>query len=122
MSPWLSLLPEQLSVYEVWLVRLFLFLGIITIGPWAALIVYDFLLYIWRTATYDLPYIGGRARGRPRPRAPSLSERPDGRLRTFSHSRPPSGVSVLENHAGSGATSSLDLGTKRRHGSALADD
>jgi len=33
---------------------------------------------------YDVPVIGGRARNRPRPRAPSLSERPNGRPRTFS--------------------------------------
>ena len=54
------------------------------IGPWALLLVYDAVLYIFRAATYDMPYIGGRARNRPRPRAPSLSERPSGRARTFS--------------------------------------
>lgn len=53
-------------------------------GPWALLIVYDLVLYLFRTTTYDLPYIGGRARNRPRPRAPSLSERPGGKSRTFS--------------------------------------
>lgn len=37
---------------------------------------------------YDVPVIGGRARNRPRPRAPSLSERPNGRPRTFSLSIP----------------------------------
>jgi hypothetical protein len=37
---------------------------------------------------YDVPVIGGRARNRPRPRAPSLSERPNGRPRTFSISIP----------------------------------
>jgi hypothetical protein len=42
------------------------------------------LLYIWRAGTYEIPVIGGRARGRGRPVAPSLSERPDGRKRTLS--------------------------------------
>jgi hypothetical protein len=53
-------------------------------GPWLLFLVYDAILYIFRAATYDIPYIGGRARNRPRPRAPSLSERPSGRPRTFS--------------------------------------
>jgi hypothetical protein len=61
-----------------------LLLGALAIGPWLLLIVYDAILYIFRAATYDIPYIGGRARNRPRPRAPSLSERPSGRSRTFS--------------------------------------
>lgn len=69
-----------------------LLLGALTIGPWFLLIVYDAVLYIFRTATYDFPYIGGRARNRPRPRAPSLSERPSGRARTFSLTVP--GVST----------------------------
>lgn len=59
-------------------------LGILTIGPWALLIAYDLILYILRAVTYEIPYIGGRARGRQRPRAPSLAERPSGRPRTFS--------------------------------------
>lgn len=42
------------------------------------------VLFIFRIVTYDIPYIGGRARNRPRPRAPSLSERPSGRARTLS--------------------------------------
>jgi len=46
--------------------------------------LYDVVLFIFRTITYDIPYIGGRARNRPRPRAPSLSERPSGRSRTLS--------------------------------------
>jgi hypothetical protein len=57
---------------------------VLSIGPWLLLIVYDAVLYIFRAATYDIPYIGGRARHRPIPRAPSLSERPSGRARTFS--------------------------------------
>lgn len=46
--------------------------------------MYDLLLYIWRSVTYELPGIGGRARGRQRPRAPSLTERPSGHRRQFS--------------------------------------
>lgn len=57
---------------ETWVVRFFLFLGILSIGPWVLLIIYDAILYVFRTATYEIPYIGGRARHRPRPRAPSL--------------------------------------------------
>lgn len=61
-----------------------LLLGVATIGPWAVMIVYDLLLYIVRSITYEIPYFGGRARGRRRPRAPSLAERPNGRPRSFS--------------------------------------
>ena len=61
-----------------------LLLGIATIGPWAILIVYDLLLYIIRAISYAVPYIGGRARGMRKPRAPSLAERPNGRPRSFS--------------------------------------
>lgn len=32
---------------------------------------------------WELPWIGGRARGRQRPRAPTLNERPDGQRRAF---------------------------------------
>ena len=95
-----SILPASLSSLETWLVRMFvskrrpsiqtitetlqLFLAIITVGPWILLLVYDALLYIYRSATYELPVIGGRARGRQRPRAPSLAERPSGHRRRFS--------------------------------------
>jgi hypothetical protein len=97
---WFSILPPSISFIETWAIRLFvcclhcpkpifpdqrqLLLGALAIGPWLLLIVYDAILYIFRAATYDIPYIGGRARNRPRPRAPSLSERPSGRSRTFS--------------------------------------
>lgn len=56
----------------------------ITIVPWAFLILYDILLYIWRAGTYRIPVIGGRARGRRRPVVPSFTERPSGRRRAFS--------------------------------------
>ncbi|KAL8849755.1 MAG: hypothetical protein Q9221_005299 [Calogaya cf. arnoldii] len=81
---WISILPAQLTVVETWLIRFFLLLGILTIGPWALLIIYDLLLWICRSVYYIIPYVGGRARGKQRPRAPSLSERPSGRARTFS--------------------------------------
>ena len=109
--PWFSLLPAQLSVLETWIIRIFVrspshasiviqrpktselmpcqvLLGILTIGPWALLIAYDLILYIVRAVTYEIPYVGGRARGRQRPRAPSLAERPSGRPRTFSIAGP----------------------------------
>jgi hypothetical protein len=66
-----------------------LFLGIVTIGPWAVLLVYDFILYVFRTVMYEVPVVGGRARGKARPRAPSLTERPTGRRRRFSLARRP---------------------------------
>lgn len=56
--------------------------------------MYDMLLYIIRAVAYEVPFIGGRARGRRRPRAPSLKERPNGRKRTFSISGPSSGFMV----------------------------
>ncbi|MCJ1306079.1 hypothetical protein MMC08_008897 [Hypocenomyce scalaris] len=81
---WTSILPPCLSLVETWIIRIFLLLGLLTIGPWALLIVYDVLLYIFRALTYGIPYVGGRARGRQRPRAPSLAERPSGHRRAFS--------------------------------------
>lgn len=76
-------------------------LGALTIGPWLLFIVYDAALYIFRVATYDIPYIGGRARNRPRPRAPSLTERPSGRTRTFNLSVP--GSTAVESGDGTAA-------------------
>lgn len=96
-----SILPESLSTIETWLIRIFvrvnrpsmlqetqraehqsqLLLAFVTVGPWLLLLVYDIVFYIWRSATYKL---GGRARGQQRPRAPSLTERPDGHKRRFS--------------------------------------
>lgn len=98
---WFSILPAHLTVIETWIIRFFvrslvlfmdrkltyilqLLLGIITIGPWLLLIVYDLVLYIFRAIAYEVPYFGGRARGRQKPRAPSFAERPSGRARTFS--------------------------------------
>ncbi|CAL3968770.1 hypothetical protein PZA11_004757 [Diplocarpon coronariae] len=70
---WFSILPSSISFVETWLIRIFIILGMMVIGPWLLLIVYDMILYVFRTATYEVPYVGGRARNRPRPRAPSLS-------------------------------------------------
>lgn len=58
------------------------------IGPWAALVVYDLILWVFRAVTYEIPVVGGRARGKARPRAPSLTERPNGHRRRFSLVRP----------------------------------
>ncbi|KAG9192275.1 hypothetical protein G6011_11009 [Alternaria panax] len=81
---YLSILPANLAVVETWITRIFLFLGLVAIGPWAALLVYDLLLYCCRAGAYEIPFIGGRARGKARPRAPSLTERPSGHRRKFS--------------------------------------
>ncbi|ESZ91070.1 hypothetical protein SBOR_8533 [Sclerotinia borealis F-4128] len=78
---WFSILPESLAFVEVWAMNTFFLLGIICIGPWLLLLVYDAVFYAFRLMTYEIPYYGGRARNRPRPRAPSLSERPGGQGR-----------------------------------------
>ncbi|KAK2732949.1 hypothetical protein FQN57_002434 [Myotisia sp. PD_48] len=75
--------PRQKARHNM-LVMIDVILGTLTIGPWAFLILYDILLYIWRATTYEIPIIGGRARGRRRPIAPSLTERSNGRRRAFS--------------------------------------
>ena len=59
-------------------------LAALIIGPWLLALVYDLILYLWRVASHEFPYVGGRARGQERPRAPSLKERPDGHRRGFS--------------------------------------
>ncbi|KAH6616881.1 hypothetical protein C7974DRAFT_53729 [Boeremia exigua] len=84
----LSILPASFSTVETWLTRVFLIFGIVLIGPWAILVVYDLVLYVFRAATYELPVVGGRARGKARPRAPSLTARPNGHRRRFSLARP----------------------------------
>ena len=60
-----------------------LLLGLLTIGPWAILIIYDFLLYCMRAVAHEVPVVGGRAHGQRRPRAPSLNERPSGKRRRW---------------------------------------
>jgi hypothetical protein len=59
------------------------FMALLTIGPWALVFLYDILLYLWRAVYYEIPIVGGRARGRARPRAPTLTERPSGDPRTL---------------------------------------
>ncbi|THW21404.1 hypothetical protein D6D24_01747 [Aureobasidium pullulans] len=59
----------------------FMLLGVVTIGPWALLLVYDLLFYVYRSCAYHIPFIGGKAQGKRRPRAPSLTERPSGQRR-----------------------------------------
>ncbi|KAJ5240197.1 hypothetical protein N7468_004816 [Penicillium chermesinum] len=101
---WYSILPPQLIQVESWAVRVFVrllqlppflsgdlltlasqfLLGLITIAPWAVLIIIDAAIYLFRLVLWELPYIGGRTRGQQRPRAPSLNERPDGQRRAFS--------------------------------------
>ncbi|PLB52841.1 hypothetical protein P170DRAFT_472734 [Aspergillus steynii IBT 23096] len=80
---WYSILPPELIYVESWAARFFVILGIITIFPWAVLLLFDVSLYLWRTVGYEFPVVGGRARGMQRPRAPSLNERPDGQRRAF---------------------------------------
>ncbi len=101
-----------------------MFLGIIVIFPWVIVLVYDVILYIFRSATYDIPYVGGRARNRPRPRAPSFSERPSGRARTFSLSVP--GITSSLDEAGENVEGlkkrSESLGHERSGSNVMIDD
>ncbi|KAJ5103594.1 hypothetical protein N7532_004123 [Penicillium argentinense] len=80
---WYSILPPQLIQFESWAVRIFFLLGLITIVPWFAMLVFDAGLYLYRMILWEFPWVGGRARGHQRPRAPSLQERPDGQRRAF---------------------------------------
>ncbi|KAJ6083162.1 hypothetical protein N7467_007297 [Penicillium canescens] len=80
---WYSILPQELTHLESWAARVFFVLGLITIGPWAFLILLDATIWLYRMILWDFPWIGGRARGQQRPRAPSLNERPDGQRRAF---------------------------------------
>ncbi|KAF2006890.1 hypothetical protein P154DRAFT_454672 [Amniculicola lignicola CBS 123094] len=106
----LSILPENFSVLEAWVTRLFLLFAAIVIGPWAALLFYDFILYVVRAVGHEIPYFGGRARGRARPRAPSLTERPSGHRRRFSLARRPEGSPYPANSLKAEASDS-----RRRH-------
>ncbi|QDS75648.1 hypothetical protein FKW77_007042 [Venturia effusa] len=80
---WLSLLPESMSAVEGWIKSFFIFMALFTVGPWALFFIYDIILYIWRAIAYEVPVVGGRARGRQRPRAPTLTERPGGETRNL---------------------------------------
>lgn len=82
-----------------------LLFALLIIGPWLFLIVYDIVLYICRQATYNIPYVGGRARGKQRPRAPSLTERPSGHRRR---------LSVLSQARNEQATATASASTRQR--------
>lgn len=47
------------------------------------MIIFDAGLYLYRMILWEFPRIGGRARGHQRPRAPSLTERAEGRRRAL---------------------------------------
>lgn len=80
---WYSILPPQLIQFESWAVRIFFLLGLITIVPWCAMIIFDAGLYLYRMLLWELPWVGGRARGHQRPRAPSLAERAEEQRRAL---------------------------------------
>ncbi|PYH45444.1 uncharacterized protein BP01DRAFT_356488 [Aspergillus saccharolyticus JOP 1030-1] len=112
---WYSLLPPDFVWIENWLVRIFIFCGFVTIFPWASLLIFDIFLYIWRMVKYEFPLVGGRARGKQRPRAPSLNERPDGQPRVLGL-----GTGALVSDIGDGGMSS---GEKiRRRGEEVEGD
>lgn len=96
-----------------------LLLGVLTIGPWALLILYDLVLWIVRAIYYEIPYIGGRARGKRRPRAPSLAERPSGQPRRFSLGGPP--VTGSEHAPKDGVKARLLVGDVSEDPASIAD-
>lgn len=68
---------------------------------------------------WELPWIGGRARGYQRPRAPSLQERPDGQRRVFelrgAETEGADSDSGRSEHAVSSKTTERDSDTGRDH-------
>lgn len=103
-----------------------LVLGTLTIGPWLFLILYDVILYLWRAATYEIPVVGGRARGRGKPRAPSLSER-GGREGDYWEGGGGGGDDGVGNEGGVGRRRrrrgwSLGVGSGSGSGAAVGDD
>ncbi len=73
-------------------------------SPWLLAILIDLFLYIFRQVWYWVPIWGGRAKGRTRPRAPSIKE---ARRCTLS----------LVDIMGSGSPGRVrDEGFRRRHG------
>ena len=71
------------------------------------------LLYVIRAIFYEIPYYGGRASGRRRPRAPTLTERPNGRRRTFS---------ISEGLSSGGSSDDKDGLKKRRMSDSSGDE
>ncbi|KAI5204860.1 hypothetical protein E4T39_03341 [Aureobasidium subglaciale] len=95
---WYSLLPTHLSDIEGWISSIFMLLGIVTIGPWALLLVYDLLFYVYRSCAYHTPLFGGKAQGKRRPRAPSLTERPNGEKRDAPKVPIPAATTGIHHH------------------------
>ena len=99
----------------------------ICIGPWLLLLVYDVLFYASRTIAYEIPYIGGRARNRPRPRAPSLSERPSGkgrpRILTIPSANPAVDIAEVLEETAEGMKKRIEqAGHSRKDSGAIIDD
>jgi len=67
-----SLVPEFLSTLLSWFKTLCTYLAILAIGPWVIALVYDLLLWLVRATWYEIPIVGGRARGRRPPGRPAL--------------------------------------------------
>lgn len=89
-----------------------LVLGFATIGPWALFLLYDMVLYIVRAIAFEIPYYGGRYRGRRRPQAPALTERPGGWKRALS----------INGTSGSGSEGKEGLAKRMSQDSDEADD
>ncbi|KAB8289519.1 hypothetical protein EYC80_010678 [Monilinia laxa] len=124
---WFSILPKSLTYVEVWAMNTFFILGMICIGPWLLLIVYDVLFYAFRLMTYEIPYFGGRARNRPRPRAPSLSERPNGtgrpRILTMPSANGPLNITDLIEDKAEGMKKKMEqAGHPRKDSGAIIND
>ncbi|EXJ56925.1 hypothetical protein A1O7_07269 [Cladophialophora yegresii CBS 114405] len=100
---WYSILPSHLTTYETWIIRAFLILAILNIIPWILAIVYDVLYYVCRQIWHEVPFIGGRAQGAQRPRAPSLRDR----------ARRMSFKDILTAGGGIGATGAGEAGERR---------
>jgi hypothetical protein len=94
-------------------------LALLVIGPWLAVLVYDLLLYLWRSTLYEIPYVGGRARGRDKPMAPSLTERPGGDPRKLTIPMPPISDGLIEESNSSGDRNG---DSRRRAGRSAQDD
>ncbi|KAE8152699.1 hypothetical protein BDV25DRAFT_150620, partial [Aspergillus avenaceus] len=52
---WYSVLPAEFTYVESWLARVFIILGLLTIAPWALLIIFDILFYLWRVLIAKIP-------------------------------------------------------------------
>jgi hypothetical protein len=68
-----------------------LLFAVLTLGPWLLVFAYDFVLYFIRYALWELPVIGGKARGQRRPEPIKLVEHATGHKKVNSISNSPSG-------------------------------